>query len=105
MDIPVPDKEAIIATLEDQKAALRAYGVQRIGLFGSFLRGLQHEESDVDILVEFVPGMKTSDNYFGLAFFLQDLLGRKVDLVTMQALSPYIGPHILKEVAYASISA
>ena len=52
----------------------------------------------MDILVEFDPGLKTFDNFIHLAFFLEDILKRRVELVTPDALSPYIGPHIMKEV-------
>jgi hypothetical protein len=62
----------------------------------------QQVGSDVDILVEFDPQRKSFDNFMDLAFYLDDLLGRKVDLVTTESLSPYIGPHILHEVEYAS---
>ena len=82
---------------------IRDLGVRRYGLFGSFVRGQTTEQSDIDILVEFEPGQKTFDNFMKLAFFLEELLGREVDLVTAESLSPYIGPHILKEVEYASI--
>ena len=58
---------------------------------------------DNDTLVEFEPGQKTFDNYMQLAFFLEELLGRDVDLVTVESLGPYIGPHILREVEYAQI--
>ena len=58
--------------------------------------------SDVDILVSFTPEKKTFDNFMHLGFFLEDLLGRTVDLVTTESLSPHIGPHILSEVEYVS---
>jgi hypothetical protein len=59
----------------------------------------------VDILVEFDPDQKTFDNFMQLAFFLEDLFDRKVDLITTESLSPYLGPHILREVEYAAIRA
>ena len=66
----------------------------------------QHtSKSDIDILVEFEPGQKTFDNFMRLAFFLEELLGRRVDLVTMESLSPHIGPFILDKVEYAALSA
>lgn len=81
---------------------LKKFGVKRCGLFGSFLRDRQNLQSDIDLLVEFEMGKKTYDNYIHLAFFLEELFGRSVDLVTPESLSPYIGPHILREVEYAS---
>jgi uncharacterized protein len=51
-----------------------------------------------------MPGEKTFDNFINLAFFLEDILGRKVDLITKESLSPYIGPRILQEVEYVSLN-
>ncbi len=74
------------------------------GLFGSFVRGDQRADSDVDVLVEFEEGQKTFDHFIGLSFLLEDLLGRRVELVTCDSLSPHIGPHILREVEYVSLA-
>ena len=101
----VGKKEEVLNIIGNHQKEIRDLGVKRYGLFGSFVRGQTTEQSDIDILVEFEPGQKTFDNFMQLAFFLEDLLGREVDLVTAESLSPYIGPHILKEVEYASISA
>jgi uncharacterized protein len=103
--MPVKDKQEIFALLTRNEPELQRLGVRRCGLFGSFARGEQNDQSDVDILVEFEEGQKTFDNFMALAFFLEDLLGRKVDLLTPESLSPYIGPHILKEVEYETVSA
>jgi len=56
------------------------FHVKRIGLFGFFARGEDKESSDIDIMMEFE--QPTFDNFMNLAFFLEDLLGRKVELVT-----------------------
>jgi len=74
-------------------------------LFGSFVRGQPRADSDVDLLVEFELGQRTFDHFMQLSFLLEDLLGRKVELVTPEALSPYIGPYILGEVEYVSLAA
>ncbi|MEI6179866.1 MAG: nucleotidyltransferase family protein [Chloroflexales bacterium] len=74
----------------------------RYGLFGSFVRNESRPDSDIDILVEFHPTKKTFDNFIQLAFYLEDVLGRPVDLITADSLSPYIGLHILQEVEYVS---
>ena len=76
---------------------LRAHGVKRLALFGSFARNAQHADSDVDFLVEFSPGQKTFDNFFAVGELLEESLGRRVELLTREALSPHIGPHILQE--------
>jgi predicted nucleotidyltransferase len=77
------------------------YQIQNIGVFGSYVRGEERENSDIDILVEFSP-----DISFGLITFcklenqLSDKLGKKVDLVTKDGLKSRIGENILKEVVY-----
>ena len=105
MESSVRTKDEISAALRQSGDRLRSLGVRRIGLFGSFVRGEQGPGSDIDLLVEFVPGRKTFDNFMALSFFLEDLFGRKVELVTVESLSPHIGPHILKEVEYVSLAA
>jgi predicted nucleotidyltransferase len=101
-----PDtKDDILNCLLQQRTQLAALGVASIGLFGSFVRGEQTTSSDIDILVEFAPDLHTFDNFMELSFLLEDLLGRKVDMVTPEALSPYIGPYILKEVERVAIAA
>lgn len=97
---PVKDKESLLALLRANEDKLKSYGVNRLGLFGSFVRDEPNEESDIDFMVEFVTGQKNFDNFMNLAFFLEELLGRKIELLTPQSLSPYIGPRILKEVEY-----
>ena len=77
------------------------FHVSRIGVFGSFARGEDREESDVDVLVEFKPGFKTFDNYMDLKYHLEDLFSRKVDLVTVNALKPQLKDGILQDVIYA----
>lgn len=84
---------------------LALLGVKSVGLFGSFVTGRQTPVSDVDILVEFAPEKHSFDNFMDVAFLLEDLFGRKVELVTPESLSPYIGPHILKEVQRVSVAA
>lgn len=98
-------KEDILQAIRQNQSSIRALGAKRVGLFGSFVRGEQHVDSDVDLLVEFEEGQKTFDHFIQLSFLLEDLLGRRVELVTPDALSPYIGPYILKEVEYVSLAA
>ena len=98
-------KELIFKRILDEKGQLAFYGVKNIGLFGSFVRGGQTPLSDIDVLVEFVPDKHTFDNFMEVAFLLEKIPGRKVELITLEALSPHIGPHILKEVERVPISA
>jgi len=95
----VNNKSDLIQLLTSKESEIKSFGVKQLGLFGSFARDTKiHNESDVDFLVEFVRGEKSYDNFMDLSFYLEDLLGRKVELVTQQSLSKYIRPHILKQV-------
>ena len=105
MNTPVQNKQALVNLILSNRDRIRAYGVQQLGFFGSFVRNEARETSDVDFYVEFIPGQKKYDNFMELGFFLEELTGRKIELLTPQSLSPYIGPHILKEVEYVSIAA
>jgi predicted nucleotidyltransferase len=105
MNTAVQTKQDVLTALSESQVRLRALGVKRLGLFGSFVRGKQSTKSDVDLLVEFVPGQKTFDNFMHLAFLLEDLLQRRVELVTPEALSPHISPHVLEEVEYVALAA
>jgi predicted nucleotidyltransferase len=100
----VQTKGHILSLIKEHQLQIKALGVKRLGLFGSFVRGEQNTESDVDVLVEFEPGKKSFDAFMRLAFFLEDLLKRRVELVTPESLSPYIGPHILNEVEYVAFT-
>jgi predicted nucleotidyltransferase len=93
---PISGKQAaeILAASESE---IRALGVARLALFGSVLRGDARPDSDVDLLVQFFPGAKTFDRFLALSELLEDRLGRRVELVTTEALSPFIGPSILAE--------
>jgi uncharacterized protein len=73
------DKE-IMRILKEHKDILREYEVERIGLFGSYVRGEQGENSDIDFLVEFKE--PDFDNFMNLASYLEDLFGRKVEILT-----------------------
>jgi uncharacterized protein len=101
----VQTKEHVVTLFRDHHAEINALGVKRLGLFGSFLHGHPNEDSDVDVLVEFIPGCKTFDNFIQLAFFLESLFDRRVELVTPESLSPYLGPEILSEVEYVTFDA
>lgn len=103
--MPVKTKAQVISLLQEYQQELHRFGVKRCGVFGSFARDTAiHDQSDVDILVTFEPDKKTFDNFMNLSFFLEELFGRAVDLITIESLSPYIGPHILNEVEYVSLS-
>ena len=88
--------EAVIAPVRHR---LHAAGVLRLGIFGSLARGEAGPESDVDVLVRFAPEKRTYDSLCEVSDALEEVFHRRVDLVTEDALSPYLGPRILKEVS------
>lgn len=105
MKKPVESKLEAIKRLKEIYSKLVALGVLDIGIFGSFARDQQSKSSDIDILVQFSPESHSFDNFMELSFLLEDIFGRKVEVVTVESLSPYIGPHILREVEYVSLVA
>ncbi len=100
----VADKAELLFLISENRNSIKNYGVEKLGLFGSFVRNEQTEKSDVDFIVEFNSAKKTFKNFIGLAQFLENLLGRKVEVITPQSLSPYIGPHIIKTVEYVTLT-
>ncbi len=99
----LPDKNSILSTLASNSSQLHGFGVNRIGLFGSYVHDQATPDSDIDLLVDIRQDKKTFSNFMKLNYFLEDLLHKKVELVTLQSLSPHIGPHILNTVEYAII--
>ncbi|MBC7755986.1 MAG: nucleotidyltransferase family protein [Bdellovibrio sp.] len=91
------NKHQAIQTLTNSKTLLnQRFGVNRLALFGSTARGTSTANSDIDILVSF-DGIATSQRYFGVQFYLEDLLGCSVDLVTEKALRQELRPYIERE--------
>jgi len=94
-------KENIIATLKLHKPQFLKFGVQNIGLFGSYLRNEQSDESDIDILIDFEPEKENFDNYMAVYDMFETLFkNEKIAVVTKNGLSSYIGPKILNNVMY-----
>lgn len=77
------------------------YGVAVVGLFGSYARQSAHDDSDIDILVEFQSEKKTLRNFFGFKHYLEEHLGKRVDLGLESALKPVAHESIKNEVLYA----
>ncbi len=94
-------KEYILRSIKSSKPELQRFGIRNIGLFGSFVRNEQTKTSDIDILIDFEPDQENFDNYMAVYDIIERLfLHERVDVVTKNGLSPYIGPAILKEVLY-----
>ena len=82
------NREDVVKVLKSRRTAYKRYGVKSLAVFGSAARNRLGKRSDVDILVQF--DKPTWANYIGLKFYLEDLLGREVDLVTPKGLKPAI---------------
>jgi len=97
MATDVLTREQVRRCLHAAKAEILSLGVRRLALFGSVLRSEARPDSDVDFLVEFAPGQKSFDRFLALSDLLEGLLGHPVEVVTTEALSPFLGPHIVAE--------
>ncbi len=98
-------KYDVVRIIQEANPSLIQLRVKRIGLFGSFVRGSQSSESDIDILIEFIPEQKTFDHFIQIAELLEALLGRHVDLVTLESLNSSTYRNVLREVEYVSLAA
>ena len=97
-------KQDIFQTIIDNKEAIKNFGVTEIGLFGSYVRDEQTEESDIDILVDYRKGEMNFFKFINFCAMLEDIFrDMKVDVVTKNGMSEFIGPYILKEVEYVEI--
>ena len=91
------DRSTALQLLKEHRPVLaERFGVVRLALFGSTARDTARPDSDVDLLVAF-DGPATSERYFGLQFYLEDLLGRPVDLVTEKALRERLRPYVERD--------
>jgi predicted nucleotidyltransferase len=94
-------QEIILEKLKSIKPQLLKLGVNSIGLFGSYSRNEQSSKSDIDILVDFEPNKENFDNFMATYDLFEQLFkNEKIEVVTKNGLSPYIGPKILMEVQY-----
>jgi len=94
-------KDYIISTIKTNRQTFNRLGIRNVGLFGSYSRDEQSVKSDIDILIDFDPEMENFDNYMAVCDIFEQLFkNEKVEIVTVNGLSPYIGPKILKEVIY-----
>jgi hypothetical protein len=94
-------KESILQLLKSNKAEFLKFGILTVGLFGSYIRNEQNDKSDIDLLIDFEPDKENFDNFMGVYDLLEIIFkGEKIEVVTLNGFSPYIGPIILNEVQY-----
>lgn len=91
--------DQLILLREDEQGLQNRVCIAKIGIFGSFARGEEWQDSDMDVLVTFHQGKKM-DNFMGIKFYLEDLFMRKVDLVTDVAFKPLLRDSIFRDVVY-----
>lgn len=92
------NRAELLKRLRAHKTTLvQNFGVTELALFGSFARDQAADDSDVDILVQF-NGPATSKQYFGVQFYIEDLLSRQVDLVTNKALRAEVRPYVERDI-------
>ena len=95
----IRDSQQILKIIEENRETIRGFGVRRLGLFGSAVRGEATDTSDLDFVVELEK--KTLDTYMDLKKFLEELFECKVDLVLKDNIKPRLREPILKETVYA----
>jgi hypothetical protein len=94
-------RRSVISRIRKHRAQLTRLGVKSLSIFGSVARGEERPDSDVDILVEF-EGRATFDRYMDTKFYLEELLGCKVDLVTPKAIKPRMKPYIMRDLIHVA---
>ena len=94
-------KNNILLILKEKKESLAQHGVKEIGLFGSYAKDMHHKGSDIDLLVDFYKDQETFDNLMSVYNILEDAFSNnKIEVVTKNGLSKYIGSYILNETEY-----
>ena len=94
-------RENILSILKTHKIVFTKYGVTNIGLFGSYLRNEQSAKSDIDLLIDFEPEKENFDNFMAVYDLFENLFkNERIEIITKNGLSKYIGPKILKDVMY-----
>jgi predicted nucleotidyltransferase len=94
-------KDNILNALRTNKRKLRKFGIRDVGLFGSHINNEQSRESDIDLLIDFEPEKENFDNFMAVYDLFEHIFkNEKIEVVTKNGLSPYIGPKILDEVQY-----
>ncbi len=98
------NKQTILQFIQLNREQIKSFGVVQIGLFGSFVRDEQRPDSDIDLLVDYETGQASFKNLMHLAFFFEDSLHRKIELVTPKSLSSRLKKYIAKEIEYVALT-
>ena len=104
MITPVQNKQQAFERIHSHQSALKQFGAARIGLFGSFVRGEQTDDSDVDFVVEFAEGKKTFRNFINMVYYLEKVMDREVELLTWEGMASFVKREAEKEIEYAPIT-
>jgi predicted nucleotidyltransferase len=96
----ITDKNSVLSVIARNSESLRKIGVVRIGLFGSYCRNENRKDSDVDLILEFDPIKKSFHNYMEACDLLEQVIDKRLDVVTPESISPNIKSYIDKEVIY-----
>ena len=94
------NSKKIIKKIKEKSKDIKKYDVNKIGLFGSYLKNKQHKKSDIDIIVNF--NVETFDNYMDLLFLLERMFERKIDLVIEKDLHPALS-YVKDEAEYVRL--
>ena len=100
----VQNKQQAIERIQSHQSALKQFGAARLGLFGSFVRGEQTEQSDIDFVVEFQEGKKTFRNFINMVYYLEKVMGREVELLTWEGMASFVKRKAEKEIEYVPLT-
>lgn len=101
----IATKDQLQQFLREHAEEIQRFGVERIGVFGSFARGEQTVDSDIDFMVVFAPGRKSFRNFMDLADYLEEHVGRRIEVLTPEALTERSRDRILAQVEYVPFAA
>ncbi len=99
----VLNKSEILELLNTNKFNLSQFGLKKIGLFGSFARNEQTENSDIDLLIEFNEGNKNYKNFMRVSNFLEQIFNRKIEIVTEASLPNFVKEKIKQDIQYTAL--
>ncbi|MCY7411002.1 MAG: nucleotidyltransferase domain-containing protein [Chitinophagales bacterium] len=95
------NKQIIIGKLKQNKATIENFGVSKVGLFGSYVRNEQRDDSDIDILIQLQEDKSTLDNFLNVCWLLDKMFpGKKVEVATQNGLNKRLRSFVLNEVEY-----